>query len=253
MTDADRILAALRQVLREQGLTYAELARRLHVSEVTVKRMFSGRRISLERLQQACDAVGISLFDLGRRARAQSEAEPYRLTIAQERRLVADVELFYFFWMIVHRHGLASICRRYRVSLERARRWLGELDRMGIIELRPGDRFALKVPSNVVWNEDGPIERLIVARSLPVFMQRRFRREDEYFRFVVAKLTPESIAAFRARMREVAEQIFQQSVDIDAMRSDSRTIGAVVAFGPADFSLRDVVVSASERLAARPR
>jgi len=146
--------------------------------------------------------------------------------------------------MLVHRHSLASICRRYAVTDQQAKVWLTQLDRMGIIELFEGKRFALRISSNVVWNEDGPIERLIVSRSLPLFLKGRFRRDDEYFRFIVGKLSPESIMLFRSRLRELAEQIFEQSVGTDAMRADSKTAAVVVAIGPASFSLRDVVEGA---------
>ncbi len=241
MTEADRIVEALKQVLREQGIAYRQLAAQVGVSEATIKRSFSRKTFTLDRLQQICDVVGISLHALSRRAATHTASEIYRLSRAQERRLVADVELFYFFWMLVHRHSVASICRRYRISDRKRRRWLVELDRMKILDLREGDRFTLNVPANVVWNEDGPIERLIVSRSVPVFLRRRFSRSNEYFRFVVGKLSPESMAVFRTQLEAMAERVFQQSVGTDAMRPDSQTAGLLVAFGPADFSLRDVV------------
>lgn len=241
MRDSERIVDVLKQVLKERGLTYRELGARVGLSEPTVKRMFSQRRLTLERLETVCDVLGVSMLELTRRASAQLEAEVYRLTVAQERRLVADVELFYFFWMLVNRHSLASITRRYGVSDTKAHRWLVQLDRMGIIELRERRRYSLRVSSNVVWNEDGPIERLIVSRSLPIFLRGRFRREDEYRRFIVGKLSPESMMLFRTRLRELVEQMFRQSVGTDAMRSDSKTAACLVAFGPASFSLRDVV------------
>ncbi len=181
------------------------------------------------------------MLELTRRASAQLESEVYRLTVAQERRLVADVELFYFFWMLVNRHSLSSIIRRYGVSDNKVQRWLVELDRMGIIEVGQRRRYSLRVSSNVVWNEDGPIERLIVSRSLPIFLKGRFRRDDEYRRFIVGKLSPESMVLFRTRLQELVEQMFRQSVGTDAMRSDSKTAGCLVAFGPVSFSLRDVV------------
>lgn len=246
MTDADRIVDALKDVLREQGMTYAVLARRIGVSEATVKRTFSQRSFTLDRLQRICDAVGISMFDLGRRARAEAESELYRLTLSQERRLVADVGLFYFFWMLVNRHAVASIRRRYRVPERKLHRWLVELDRMGIIELRDGLRYTLRVPSNIVWNEDGPIERLMVSRSVPLFLRGRFSRDDEYFRFIVGKLSTDSIAIFRTQLQRLAEQIFTQSVGTDVLRADSKATALVVAFGPADFSLRDVVAGSDD-------
>ena len=239
--DADRLVDALKQALREQGVTYRELAERVGVSEPTIKRCFSTKRFTLERLQACCDAIGIPMLDLARHARAEAASETYRLTLSQERRLVADVGLFYFFWMLVHRHSVASIQRRYAIPKRRLHRWLVELDRMEIIELRDADRVKLRVPSNVVWNEDGPIERLIVARSLPVFLQGRFRGDDEYFRFIVGKLSPESMATFRAKLIRLAAQVFEQSAGTDALHTEAKTTALVVAFGPVDFSLRDVV------------
>lgn len=239
--EADRMVEALKVALRQQGLVYRELAERVGVSESTVKRWFSERSFTLDRLQQCCRALGISLFDLARNARGQAESEMYQLSLAQERRLVADVGLFYFFWMLVHRHSVTSIARRYAIPERRLHRWLVELDRIGIIELRDANRVKLRVPSHVVWNPDGPIQRLMVERSLPLFLRGKFNKDDEYFRFIVGKLSPESVASFRAGLVRLAEQVFEQSVGTDAMRKDSKTTALVVAFGPADFSLRDVV------------
>jgi hypothetical protein len=143
--------------------------------------------------------------------------------------------------MLVNRHSVASICRRYDIGPRRARRFLGVLSEMGIIELRDRDRVRLLVPSNVVWNPDGPIERLVVSRSAPRFLEGKFRRDDEYFRFVVGKLGPESAAVFRAELRALTERVFAQSVGADALRDDSRRTGLLVAFGPLEFSLRDVM------------
>ena len=247
MKESERVVESLKHVLRERDMTYAELATRIGVSEATVKRMFSQRRMNLDRLEAICDELGLTMLELARRASERLESEVYRLSATQERQLVADVELFYFFWMLVNRNSLASICRRYGVSDQKARRWLLTLERMGIIELRDGKRFRLLVSSNVVWNEDGPIERLIVSRSLPVFLRGRFRGEHEYRRFIVGKLSSESLMEFRRQVEQLADRMFQQSVGTDAMRANSKTAACLIAFGPATFSLRDVVQARSAR------
>jgi transcriptional regulator with XRE-family HTH domain len=245
-TDSALLLDALKRVLREQAITYRELARRLSLSEPTIKRTFSTGQITLDRLQAMCDAVGITLFELSRRAETTARGDVYQLSIAQERRLVRETELFYFFWMLVSRHSLASIRRRYRISDVKVRRYLAELHAIGILDQRSPERFVLKVPSHVVWNADGPIERLMVQRSVPAFLRGRFRGETEHFRFIVGNLTPRSAAIFKEQLAELVDRIFTQSVRDDAMRPDARRTGTLVAFGPMDFSLRDVMVGASD-------
>lgn len=239
--DTSLLLGALKALLREQGVTYRELAARVGVSEPTIKRTFSARRLTLDRFEEMCRAVGVSVFQLSRRAEEAARSDVYTLSIAQERRLVREAELFYFFWMLVSRHSLASIRRRFRISPAKVQRYLAELHAIGILDQRSAERFVLKVPSQIVWNPDGPIERLMVARSLPAFLRGRFRGETEYFRFIVGKLTPRSAALFREQLAELVDRIFTQSVQDDAMRPEARRTGTLVAFGPMDFSLRDVM------------
>jgi hypothetical protein len=79
---------------------------------------------------------------------------------------------------------------------------------------------------------------------VPTFLKGRFRRDTEYFRFVVGSLTPRSAALFREQLIELAERMFQQSVRSDALRPDAKRTAAVIAFGPMDFSLREIMGSA---------
>ena len=50
MTLRVQLVEALKRVLKAQGLTYANLAERIGMSEASVKRMFSEQSIRLERL-----------------------------------------------------------------------------------------------------------------------------------------------------------------------------------------------------------
>ena len=59
MNDARRIVDTLKKLARTRGLTYAELAKRVGLSEASVKRLFSQRTFTLARLAQFCDALVI--------------------------------------------------------------------------------------------------------------------------------------------------------------------------------------------------
>ena len=241
MSEIGLLVDTLKSSLREQGITYRDVAAAIHVSEPTIKRMFSRRSFSLERLEDVCAVLGLSLLDLMARARLRSEVDVYCLTLDQERRLVADMKLYYVFWLLVGRNEMRHIARRFRLSRAQVDRYLLELDSMGILELREANRYTMKVPRNVVWNEDGPIERAIVAKALPRFLAGRFRRDDEYFRFTIARLSAASLAVFRARLEDLANSLYRQSIALDASLSDSTSTGLVVAIGPLEFSLEDVV------------
>ncbi|HAC33230.1 MAG TPA: transcriptional regulator, partial [Gammaproteobacteria bacterium] len=62
------LLATLKRMLRERGITYRELASGLGVSEATIKRAFSTASFSLQRLLQICDYADLTLAELAQSA-----------------------------------------------------------------------------------------------------------------------------------------------------------------------------------------
>jgi len=54
-----QLINALKQTLRAQKVTYADVARRLHLSVASVKRIFHRGDLSLSRLEAICDLVGL--------------------------------------------------------------------------------------------------------------------------------------------------------------------------------------------------
>ena len=61
MGDTTRIILALKRSLRSRGITYAMLAKRISLSEPSVKRILLRGSLSLPRLERICEATGISL------------------------------------------------------------------------------------------------------------------------------------------------------------------------------------------------
>src|SRR5688572_27325651 len=58
------IVDAIKRRLRAQGITYQTLAKRLKVSEPTVKRDLSRGDFSLKRLDVICEVLGVTITDL---------------------------------------------------------------------------------------------------------------------------------------------------------------------------------------------
>jgi transcriptional regulator with XRE-family HTH domain len=89
---AASLVDALKRLLKAQGITYAQVAAGLGLSEAGVKRMFSRGDFTLQRLEDVCR---IARVDLGELARAAAD-EPKglaQLSIEQERELVSDPRL----------------------------------------------------------------------------------------------------------------------------------------------------------------
>src|SRR3982751_6707193 len=90
MGDTHRIVHALKRALRSRGITYAMLAKRISLSEPSVKRILSRGSLSLPRLERICQAAGLSMEELVRPVASAPSETSSTLSAAQESALAAD-------------------------------------------------------------------------------------------------------------------------------------------------------------------
>ena len=57
MSQVETLVKVLKRTLKGNGVTYAALARSLHMSEANVKRMFSTASLSITRVEAICQVV----------------------------------------------------------------------------------------------------------------------------------------------------------------------------------------------------
>jgi transcriptional regulator with XRE-family HTH domain len=92
MSSSMKLVDGLKRELKARGITYAELARRIGMSEASVKRMFAQRSFTLQRLDEVLAAAGIDLLDLTRSA-LEAPRLIAQLSYAQEEELIGDPKL----------------------------------------------------------------------------------------------------------------------------------------------------------------
>uniref|UniRef100_UPI0019664261 helix-turn-helix domain-containing protein n=1 Tax=Rheinheimera maricola TaxID=2793282 RepID=UPI0019664261 len=85
------LVDSLKRLLKSRGVTYGELASRIDMSEASVKRMFSQKNFTLQRLDQILDAAGIG-FDELHAAQGAPKLISHR-TLAQEKEIIGDPQL----------------------------------------------------------------------------------------------------------------------------------------------------------------
>src|SRR6266516_3038868 len=98
MADTDLLVTTLKKLLRSQGFAYARVAQRVHLSEASVKRLFSRRTFTLARLEEFCGLLDIDFFELARIARGRA-ADVHQMTLKQEEALAHDEKLLALFYL----------------------------------------------------------------------------------------------------------------------------------------------------------
>ncbi len=192
MPHAITLVDALKRLLKAKGITYGELAGRIDMSEATVKRMFSQKNFTLQRLDQILVASGIEFDELSRSTNDQA-AMISTLTMAQEREIINDPKLLV-------------------VALSEAEvvRCLTRLDKIGILELLPNNRVKLLISRTFSWISNGPLQTYFREQAYGDFLDSRFDGRNELMRLVNVMLSKQSTAALLERLQQVAAEFALQ-------------------------------------------
>jgi hypothetical protein len=205
MARSAALIDVLKRELKVRGVRYADLARRLHLSEASVKRMFSTRSFTLRRLDEMCACAGIDFADLAR-ALAREDTLISQLTHEQEKEIVSDRKLFLVAVCALNQVSLEQIVQKYDLTEAECVGLLARLDRLKFIELQPGNRVRLLVSRTFSWLPDGPIQRFFNEQAHNEFFRCRFNRADEFMLVVNGMLSGHSSAAIVERLRKVARE-----------------------------------------------
>ncbi|ASL47569.1 hypothetical protein bAD24_III09245 [Burkholderia sp. AD24] len=202
MTETRQLIATIKQQLKAAGLTYRHVALALDLSEPSVKRLFGGESLSVDRLVQICDLLGVTLIELLQEAES-SIPRLHVLTREQEAQLVSNEKLLLVAICALSHWSLEDIVSAYRLSKAECIKHLLVLDRMGIADLKPGNRIRLLVARDFDWLQDGPIRSLFLEQGLPDFMASRFDVPDESMDFAHGMLTEAAYAQLQVEMRKL--------------------------------------------------
>ncbi|MDB5863247.1 MAG: helix-turn-helix transcriptional regulator, partial [Betaproteobacteria bacterium] len=158
MAHTTALVEVLKRELKTRGVTYADLAKQLRLSEASVKRMFSRRDFTLKRLDAICRHAQIEFAELAR-AMVRDETLISHLTPEQEKEIVSDRKLFLVAVCALNHVTFDQIVEAYDISTTECVQLLARLDKLKFIELQPGNRIKLLVSRTFSWLPDGPIQR----------------------------------------------------------------------------------------------
>jgi transcriptional regulator with XRE-family HTH domain len=209
------IVDAIKRRLRAQGITYQALARRLDVSEPTVKRDLARGDFSLKRLDEICDVLGVTVADLASEEPSR-ELRITKLTDAQERALTADPRLLLLTYLLVNRWRLEEITEVIDLDENELVKSLLALDAIGIVEFRPPRKVRPLTARNFAWRNDGPVHRFFLQRLVPDYFRARFDEPGDEFYFVAGSLSPASQSRFKSALNRLTAE-FE-----DLARQDAR-------------------------------
>ena len=207
-TTAD-LVAALKKELKAAQMTYADLAQQLGMAESSVKRMLAKGDMPLSRIDAICRALALDFADLARHV-ADNQPLLRELTPEQERAVVADKKLLLMAICVLSQWTLEQVTTAYRLTEAEGIQYLAQLDRIGIIELRPFNRYRLKLAKTFRWRPHGAVMNYFREHALLDYFAGGFDGPGEGVLLVHGAISRSLAPAFMERMQRVAHDFAQQ-------------------------------------------
>jgi hypothetical protein len=207
------IFDSLRVHLKAQQLTFKDIAQTMEVSEQTVKRMFVQQDCSLERLEQICELVQLDMRELVR-----SSPRPRKfiqhLSLAQEEQIARNKKLLMVAVCTLSLWTFEDMRQHLQLGEHECADLLRQLDKMGFLDLLPGNRYKLRVARDFSWIIDGPIMRMVKGMAGHYF-DHLFDGDGEILKIINVRLSLQSAHKLKARLEQVAQEYADQ-VPLDA-------------------------------------
>ena len=207
-TTAD-LVTAIKKELKAAQMTYADLAQSIGMAESSVKRMLAKGDMPLSRIDEICRALHLDFADLARNV-ADSRPLLQQITREQEIAVVADRKLLLTAICVLSQWTLEQIVATYRISEPEGIGYLAQLDRIGIIELRPGNRYKLRLAKTFRWQPNGPVMDFFRENAVLDYFGGQFSDEDETMLLVHGSIAPHLAPNFVERIQRIGQDFSQQ-------------------------------------------
>lgn len=220
MSEAAQLVATIKRLLKSRGLTYRDVALALHLSEASVKRLFSAQRLSVDRLAELSAFLEMTLAELVQET--LSDQLPIRtLSLEQETELVSDERLLLVAVCALNQWRMEEILATYALTEPECLKCLLRLDRIGLIRLLPGNRIRLTVTRDFAWLLNGPIQRYFRQQCQTDFLADAASGAESGYFFVHGMLTPAAMAEMQAelaRLRRKFSELHRESASLPLYR-----------------------------------
>jgi hypothetical protein len=221
MSTTQDLVAALKAELKTAGITYADLARELGMAESSIKRVFAKADMPLSRIDEVLRVLKMDFAELARKV---ADAQPLRreLTLEQEAAVVADRKLLLLAICCVSQWTFEQMVATYAIAEAECVKYLLRLDKLGIIELRPLNRYRLKIAKGFRWHPDGPVMKYFREHVVDDYFDNGFDGDGETLLLVHGQISPGQAAAFVERLQRVGQDFAQQHLADQKLAADRK-------------------------------
>ena len=136
--------------------------------------------------------------------------------------MVADRKLLLMAVCCQSQWTLEQVVAHYRLSETEGIALLAQLDRLGIIELRPHNRYRLKLAKAFRWRAHGPVMQFFRAEVVPDYFRGGFDGEGEQLMLVHGEINRALAPVFNERLARIGADFARQHLADQRLPEDQK-------------------------------
>lgn len=237
MSQIKQVTETLKLLLKQRKLTYRDVAKQLKMSEANVKRLFASRSFSLQRLEELCQILQLSLSDLFTMVE-KTEEQLTELTLEQEQELIDNPKLLLVAVCVRDAWSFDDIIEHYDIDQFEAIRLMAKLDKINLIQLLPNNNYKLLIAQDFRWIKNGPLERFMETEVMNRFMASKFDGEDSFRFYLRGRYSQGSITVIQRKLNQITKEAAQLNLEDASLPINKRKhMGILFAMRPWEPSL----------------
>ena len=237
MSQIKQITTTLKQLLKQHKITYRMIADELQMSEANIKRVFATNSFSLERLEQVCNIINLSLSDLFSLSEKQ-QLQLTELTLEQEQELIENPKLLLVAVCVRDYWQFEEIIEHYDIDVHECIRLMAKLDKIKLIQLLPNNNYKLLIAQDFRWIKNGPLERFMEKEVLNRFMASKFDGEDCFRFYLRGRYSQSSVDIIQRKLNLITKEAAELNIEDSSLPLEKRKhMGMLFAMRPWEPSL----------------
>jgi transcriptional regulator with XRE-family HTH domain len=239
MIESKVILNILRDHAKVSGLTQAELSAKLGISLPTLKRWFSGKGISLNQVMELMGVIGVDFQDLSELVSSQSK-KTFFYTLKQESYFTKNPHYLAYFDHLLTGKTPQLIEKKYKLNRTSTTKYLSKLERLGLIEVYPGDKSKLKVDGEPIWRKNGALSSMFKDNAIQGLVKEA-RCRTEGSEVGIYQISASDQYKVEAKLIEVFDFLRTSERRAKILNEKVKSFGCLTIFTPFSWSvLNDV-------------
>lgn len=237
MSQIKQVSNTLKRLLKQHNVTYRMIAETLGMSEANIKRIFATNNFSLERLEQICQVIDLSLSDLFSLSEKQQQ-QLTELTLEQEQELIENPKLLLVAVCVRDYWTFDEIIKHYDIEVYECIRLMAKLDKIKLIQLLPNNNYKLLIAQDFRWIKNGPLERFMEKEVLNRFMASSFDGEHCFRFYLRGRYSQASIGIIQKKLNQITKEAAELNIEDSNLPLEQRIhAGMLFAMRPWEPSL----------------